>query len=406
MAVLRHRVFVRLLVVSLTGVLLLCALAWWVARPVQPDEFYAPTAELPPRPGALIRSERIERDIPAGAVAWRILYTTTRADGISGVASAIVMTSRAPAAEPRPVVAWAHGTTGVQPGCAPPLMNATFANVPSVGPLVDAGWVYVATDYIGQGTDGPHPYLIGEGQARSVLDSVRAVRQLKDVRVADATVVWGHSQGGHAALWTGQLAPHYAPDVALRGVAAIAPASDLPQLIEPIQHTLVGRIMTSYLLSAYSSRYDDVRFHDYSSGLKGALARDMASRCLAGAPAIVSIASAGVAGGTIFARPPAAGPLARRLRENVPTGPWPMPLFIAQGEADVLVLPDLQRRYVQARCAEGAAVEYVTYAGRDHLSVVAGDSPLVDELMTWSRVRLSDDSVAPAAGTACFDRKR
>ncbi len=98
--------------------------------------------------------------------------------------------------------------------------------------VVQQGWAVVVTDYAGLGTAGPHPYLIGEGEARSVLDATRAARQLDDISLSTETVVWGHSQGGHAALWTGQLAPTYAPDVGVIAVAAMAPAANLPALIE------------------------------------------------------------------------------------------------------------------------------------------------------------------------------
>ena len=43
--------------------------------------------------------------------------------------------------------------------------------------------------------------------------------------------VWGHSQGGHAALWTGALAASLAPELQLVGVAAAAPAAELSPLI-------------------------------------------------------------------------------------------------------------------------------------------------------------------------------
>ena len=56
-------------------------------------------------------------------------------------------------------------------------------------------------------------------------------------------MVWGHSQGGHAALWTGIVAPTYASDVPIAGVAAAAPASDLKPLLDTVQHTRVGRLL-------------------------------------------------------------------------------------------------------------------------------------------------------------------
>ncbi len=363
---------------------------WWGSRPDAPDAFYtAPDAPAAPtkRPGVLLRHEPFARQVPPGTRAWRLLYTTTRADGVPALASAIVMVSARAAAGPRPVVAWAHGTTGVEPGCAPSLLGDPFANVPALQALLDQGWVYVATDYAGQGTPGPHPYLIGEGQARSVLDSVRAARQLPELGAGDTTVVWGHSQGGNAALWTGILAPAYAPDVPLAGVAALAPATDLRPLIAEIQHTLVGRIMSSFVLRAYSQAYPDVAFDAQVRGAARWLAHDVADRCLAGPRALFSVAESLVLGGSIFSTPPDSGALGERLAQNTPDRPLPQPLLIAQGLADDLVLPQVQAAFVARRCAAGQGMTFRRYAGRDHLSLVAPDSPLTADLVGWTRER-------------------
>jgi hypothetical protein len=75
------------------------------------------------------------------------------------------------------------------------------------------------------------PTLIGEGEARAALDSVRAARQMAELTLDMRTVVWGHSQGGHAALWTGIVGPRYAPDVEIVGVAAVAPAANMPKIL-------------------------------------------------------------------------------------------------------------------------------------------------------------------------------
>jgi len=100
-----------------------------MARPTAPDAFYVSPADRPAGPGALLRQEAFVRGVPADAQAWRILYTTTRSDGTAAVASAIVMASRESHSERRPVIAWTHGTTGVEPGCAPSLLEDPFANV-------------------------------------------------------------------------------------------------------------------------------------------------------------------------------------------------------------------------------------------------------------------------------------
>jgi pimeloyl-ACP methyl ester carboxylesterase len=377
----------RLLGWTLVGVLLLVVAGWWMALPSAPDAFYSPPAGPPAAPGVLLRQEAFYREVPPGTRAWRILYGTTRLDGAPTVASAIVMLSTAAGDGPRPVIAWTHGTTGVVPGCAPSLLDDPFANVPALAQLIDKGWIYVGTDYVGQGTSGPHPYLIGEGEAHSALDSIRALRGMEGIRASDDTVVWGHSQGGHAALWTGILAPTYAPEIVILGVAAVAPASDLGPLLEAVQGTPVGRIMSSFVLRSYSSVYPEVEFDAYSSVPARWLARDMASRCLAGREALFSVVEALVTGRSIFSVAPTSGAFGERLAQNTPNRPLPQPLLIAQGLADDLVLPAVQSRFVRERCHAGQELEYRSYAGRDHLSIVAPDSPLTQQLVQWTQER-------------------
>ena len=382
----------------LVGLLVLVAAGWWMALPTAPDAFYMPPADLPSRPGALLRQEAFDRGVPPGARAWRILYSTTHFNGIPAVASAIVMVSRNAHGGPRPVIAWTHGTTGVVPGCAPSLLDDPFANVPALRQLIDKGWVYVATDYVGLGTSGPHPYLIGEGEAQSALDSIRALRQMEGIRVSDGTVVWGHSQGGHAALWTGIVAPTYAPEVGILGVAAVAPASDLRPLVEAVQGTPVGRIMSAFVLRSYSAAYPDVEFDAYVPGLTRWVARDVASRCLAGREALFSVVEVLLTGGSIFRIAPTSGLFGERLAQNTPSQPLRQPLLIAQGLADDLVLPDVQSRFVRERCNAGQILEYRTYAGRDHLSVVAPDSPLTRDLVQWTQDRIDKVPLSATCG--------
>ena len=371
----------------------------WTTRAATPTAFYTPPAQVPPTPGQLLRSEPFEHQVPAGAQAWRLLYTTTRTDGTPTVASALVMVSSQAAASPRPVWAWTHGTTGFATGCAPSLLKAPFANVPALPEMLAAGWAFVATDYAGLGTAGAQPYLIGEGQARSALDAVRAARQLPGLSLSPRTVVWGHSQGGHAALWTGALAPTYAPEVEVAGVAALAPASDLPGLMAAVQEGVIGRVMTAYLLRAYSATYADVDFNAYTAGWSRPWVNSFSNRCLDGLGTLVPVAQAALLRGSIFVQDPTTGPLGQRLQENVPTRPVSAPLLIAQGLTDDLVLPTAQDRYVQARCSSGQSLSYWRMGGQDHLSLVAPTSPLGPELVRWSAARLAGEAVAGGCAT-------
>ena len=363
----------------------------------EPDAFYDRPPSAPATPGQLLRSAEYTPAPVPGARSWRILYTTTRADGQPAIASGVVVVPDAPASAPRPVVAWAHGTTGFAVHCAPSLQPDTFSTslVPALARVLGRGWAVVATDYTGLGTGGPHPYLIGEGEGRSVLDAVRAARQLTEAGLSQRTVVWGHSQGGNAALWSGVLAPTYAPHAGLVGVAALAPGSNVPALLSDLEVLRGGNLFTAYLLAAYSRVYPDVDFDAAVDPLAQVPLREMATRCLSGPEAYVSRVDSRLLPRSVLRDGRADPALARRVAQNVPTGQIQVPVLIAQGLLDSMVLPPAQRSYVEQLCSTGSTVDYRTYAGLDHVGLVADGSPALDDLISWTQDRF-DGKPAPS----------
>ncbi len=99
---------------------------------------------------------------------------------------------------------------------------------------------------------GPHPYLVGVSEARAVLDSVRAAREMPGAGGGNRFAVWGHSQGGQASLYTGILAKSYAPDLELVGVAAAAPATELAKLMTDDLDSNGGRNLTAMTLWSWT----------------------------------------------------------------------------------------------------------------------------------------------------------
>lgn len=360
------------------------------------DDFYAAPRTVPDEPGGLIRAEPFTRGVPADAEAWRILYTTTNGDGTPAVASGLVVVP-AEGEGGWPVIDWTHGTTGAARQCAPSILAEPFESgaLFVLPEIIDQGWALVATDYIGLGTEGPHPYLVGEPSAQAALDAVRAARQLDDARLGDQTVVWGHSQGGGAALWTGAVAEEYAPDVPLAGVAALAPASDLPAFVGEIDGITGGSIFASFTIAGYAGVYDDVTYRQYVRPGAEVTVRQMGQRCLAEpATGVTLLTLLGLSRDPdVFAADPTTGPLGERLVENVPPATGSAPLLLGQGAADSLIVPAVQDGYVATLCAEGRPVDYRLYAGRDHVALVEPDSPLIPELVDWTRARLAGDPV-------------
>ena len=104
-----------------------------------------------------------------------------------------------PPAQGWPVIAWAHGTSGVARQCAPSAMKDVYYGAEGLMPMVAAGFAVVATDYHGLGTDGPHQYVNKVAQAHDVIYSIPAA-PVSGARLGPKWVVDGHSQGGLAAF--------------------------------------------------------------------------------------------------------------------------------------------------------------------------------------------------------------
>lgn len=375
------------------------------AAPRLPDAFYTPPPIVPPKPGKLIRVEEMtDRVLPRGARAWRILYTTTLAENVSAVASAVVLAAANLPPGPRPVISWSHGTLGITPRCAPSLTSAPVSGIPAVDQIVGLGWVLIAADYPGLGTKGTSPYLIGQGEARSALDAVRAVKQMHELRLQRRTIVWGHSQGGHAALWQGIIAPRYAPDVNVIAVAADAPASNVPELVASLDGTAGGASLSAYVATAFSAFYSDVEFKAVVRKEARDEAQQLAELCANSQDAATRQSLVKQLGGKPVLVDSRRGPLGERLDQNVPRAPIPVPLLISQGLSDAVVDPKIQTRFVEQRCAAGQSLEYWTFVGQDHGSIVAAHSPLAQRLVRWTQDRLADEPLKAGCRRLTFER--
>ena len=381
------------------GLVLFVALAVglfaFLTRNPEPGDFYDPPDDLDAAPGTILRSEEFDQGIPEGARAWRILYASTDEHGEPIAVSGLVIAPDDAGPGPHPVLAWAHGTTGINRPCAPSLSDAPLEGIPDMtGPLAE-GWVITLTDYPGLGTPSPHPYLVGESQGRAVLDSVRAVHELDTgVELADEYVVWGHSQGGHAALFAGQLAPTYLPEQDLRGVAALAPATRLQENFDAIQGTEAGNVLTILAIESWSAYYPDITDDILVESARRAADR-IADSCI-NQPSRFRIAVAGLTlPSTITSRDVADDPTwIARLDENTPapTG-ISVPLFVAQGDADQIIDPAVTEGWVADRCDTGAPTLWSTYPDVDHTEVVG---PGGEDALTWTRDLLARQPQAEA----------
>ncbi|MET3654357.1 lipase family protein [Dyella japonica] len=338
-------------------------------------------------PGSIIRLEPMN-GAPLGASAYRVLYGSVGVHGepiaVSGVI--VIPPGTAPAGG-RPVVAWAHPTTGVVPRCAPSEARFVFQSMMGLRDMVRHGYIVAATDYPGLGTAGPHPYLVGASEAHAVIDIVRAAHQLPGADASASYAVWGHSQGGQAALFTGMLSKSYAPELNLVGVAAAAPASDLQTLLRDDADTDGGRNVTAMTLwswqRVFSAPIDQVVAPTAMPAVD-ALSNeciesplDMVERHYSQRPLEEQFLSVK----DITDVEPWKSLLAQNEAGTLPPD---LPVFIAQGAADRLVLPTVTQAYVQRLCDAGSRVEYVELPGVHH-GFIGSDSAL--RAVGWMRDR-------------------
>jgi alpha-beta hydrolase superfamily lysophospholipase len=395
----RHRLPHALVLLVPVVAIALIALGVNRIEPVGPGRFYTPPAPLPEgAPGTVIRSHPVP-GAPAGAQAWSVLYLSTGPDGERiAVSGSVFAPIGAPPTGGRPVVAWAHPTTGVARRCAPSLETAGgAAAVPGLTDLLSAGYVVAATDYPGLGTPGPHPYLIGASEATAVLDSVRAARNLPAVGAGTRVALWGHSQGGHAALFAGQMAPAYAPELTLVGVAAAAPATDLVMLLQRDIGGVAGNVLASMAVQSWSRLYaaQGLKPSDVLEPEAIPTARLIADYCIeTESQALVELPEAEVLKVRFLAEAPWTVPgWDAVLRANTPgAAAIKVPVLINQGSADTTVWPGVTADWITAQCHAGVAITEKVYDGLTHTQIArlsAGDTA------RWLTARFNGDQAAP-----------
>jgi len=326
-----------------------------------------------------------------GAQAWAVLYHSRSTDGHDVAVSGLVV---APAAGPvpaggRPVVAWAHGTAGLADRCAP--SSRGLAGLRAFGKvwlarLLNRGYVVVATDYEGLGTPGVHPYLVGESEAHSVLDAVRSARQLRGARAGSRVALWGFSQGGHAVLWAGQLAPSYAPELRLAGLVSVSPGGALAALDrdpfhpEPLRTTSFGVLIAAAWHEVYGAPLD----------ILAPAGRAAAERLLSGCPGSNQ-------GGEPALRedPREVDPWPRLFARNTPgQARVEAPVLVVQGAAEG-ARPTATVRALTARLCElgSGPARLSLYPGVHHGKVMDASGP---DVLAWIDARLAGTPAAAA----------
>ncbi|MDP4013971.1 MAG: lipase family protein [Candidatus Nanopelagicales bacterium] len=351
------------------------------ASQTQLDEFYSPPTPLIGSPGDVIRTERAEAfDVP-GSRAFRMLYVTESVTGGTRASSGMYWIPDKPAKGARKVIAWAHPTVGLGTDCVPSRVpgNRSFkATVGWLEQMAGLGWVVTATDYAGLGTPPPYTYLVGRQEASDVVNSVRAVRNVPAAEAGTKWGVFGHSQGGHSALWTGTLAKDIAPELDLVGVAAAAPASLLPVIIDQQWDKIVAWVIGPEAMLSWPVVFPELQPSEIVNPAAANATESEALDCLLKS-ALGGALRQELMGQRYFSVNPLTIPswAARFDTESAKPLPASMPLFVGQGTADKVVMADTNALLQQQWCEAGSDLTMEWLGGVNHQNAAKASGPAV-----------------------------
>ncbi|MFC7615065.1 lipase family protein [Actinokineospora soli] len=266
-----------------------------------------------------------------------------------------------------PIASWAHGTRGLGDACAPSASPPGRLD-PYLSAWLDAGYAVTATDYVGLGSPGGHPYLDGKSQAHGVIDIVRAARATTP-ELSRHWMTVGMSQGGHAAAHTAHLAPRYAPELDYRGAVAVGVPTNLAGFISLIgptfPPTLVSqgtKVLIAYILAGLRTARPDFDLDSFLTPLGKEVVADAENLCLAemnDRMATVDLA-------TMFTKD-LGDPFKQAWGSvfDVPVTGYTRPLLVAQGTQDQTVPQALTEQWVRDLRNNAQPVTYKTYPA-DH----------------------------------------
>ena len=335
-----------------------------ITHPTVPLFYLAPEV-LPAQPGVLIRKQSVSTVIDARA--WRVLYTTTDAAGQVTTASALFCLPKKQE-DSYNLLVYCHQATGIERRCAPSVHDKPALALAGLRQAMQKGWAYLAPDYPGLGAEGIHPFLIGEPTATSVLDAIRAIQTTTVAQINNKTVIWGYSQGGHAAAWAAGVQPSYAPELALDGIILGSPALDPAELFQASEDSPISRVI--WALSAVAwSRLTGISLQGAIKPESLAAVRETAKHCFIGAEAIVGLAATDAMGGKPhLINPLHVEPFATMLHENRAPTKLSLPVLVVQGGKDITVPPAQSKLMIAEMQSYGTETTYIEHDRFDHLT--------------------------------------
>jgi hypothetical protein len=342
-------------------------------------KFYEAAHPLPPgKPGELIRSESIRQySLPFELSALRILYHSRTAKGENVAVSGVVLVPDGkPPAAGWPVIAWAHEFRGAARQCAPSLMKNLGAG-PILAMYANLGYVVVATDYSGLGSDSGKAVEDMQSNALDVMYSVPAARAAVP-EIGTKWIALGTFQGALAAVAVAESDvrdPNYLGSVAVSGLSDAAEAYEhfargspdrMLALASTVQTLYPGFSMRNILTSEGMLAYER-----FKQSCEVEAAPDLKNTILKSGwendPFVKEFFSGNTPG------------------QRASRGP----ILVISGGADAIIPAELSATTIGRMCKAGDRVDFLRYPDVDASGVMAASAA---DQISWIKARFASDN--------------
>jgi len=327
-------------------------------------------------PGTLLDARAlptIDKRLPAmTSISGRIEYTSTSA--VTNSETTVTGTVFAPKGQPPeggwPIIAFGHGTSGVEPDCAPSLSPDLLGLAGPVALLVQAGYVVTLTDYQGLGIDKTyHPFLEPMTEGYNLIDSVRATRKLVP-DTSDRWIAAGFSQGAQAAWAANELAQTYGQGLTLLGSVALAPPLDLTFIADTAASgrlTKEQKPLYQAMLAALKNEHPDFNLDDYRHGTLKQRWDTLLNCDVIHATERERLFDEVTADDLRPSSPAATDALRSRLQEmSLPRQQATAPVLVVYGDSDPIIPVESTDGALAAACGMGDVIDIRKQPGKGH----------------------------------------
>ncbi|QIS22319.1 lipase family protein [Nocardia terpenica] len=348
------------------------------------DPFYAqPNSLTGASMGDVIDSRPVDVfGVPAHGplTAWQLKYVSQDTQGTPWTTTALVLKLAQTTATPK-LVAFQPWIDALDSRCNPSYQlraglgyltsTGMLGEMPNLASLLDRGYTVVVPDYL-----GPHnQFAAGYVEGRNTLDGIRAAENFAPAGLSGTGTpvgLFGYSGGARGTEFAAELAPKYAPELNIRGVAAGGLPTDMGASAALMNGGLFAGIDISSAFGI-ARAYPELNIPAY---FKPGVEQQVSGLCQT--QIVPAYAYTHLQDYTVGGSWPLGEPAVARVLETLRAGRYgtpAAPLYLFSGADDQIAPAAKTRELVEDYRARGVDVTYAEYPGTEHvLAQNAGSS--------------------------------